>query len=164
MPKPTAKLDTLGRKIFRSSAAEWVENNKTKFPSQEALAKACAKAMPCSLRHALKAVSKVFPMPKHAKRVKKLPPGLEGFRKLYSKTDRDLEKIKSAINGLLKQRGHIPDGEFRQLLDVDVAAWANYRRDFENLLVEVRDEFGRRQTVWCHPDIVDDARKYARRF
>lgn len=167
MSKVIAKLDMLGRTIYRSSASQWVEKNKDRYSNREALATACAKAMPCTLKHALKTVVKVLKASKRPvmsmRKAKKAPPGLEGFRKLYSKTDRDLEKIRAAVGDVLKKRGHIPDAELRQILDIDMGAWANYRRDFENLLVEVRDEYGRRQTVWCHPDIVEQARVLARR-
>lgn len=89
--------------------------------------------------------------------------GITGFKALFSPSQRGHDAIAKLTEGELKTRGWIYDSEMRVLAGVDSVSWTNLRRDYEHLLVEVRDpETRARKTVWCHPDIVEEARQVAK--
>lgn len=89
--------------------------------------------------------------------------GLDGFRSLFDPAKRGHDAVSRLIETELKTRGWMYDTEMRSLSGIDAAAWTNLRRDYNELLVEVRDpETRARRTVWCHPEIVEEARQVAK--
>ena len=97
------------------------------------------------------------------KETKDEPKGLQGFKQMFDVTSRAITKIEGIIDGELKARGWMYDSEMKQLAACDGSRWVNIRRDYEHLLVTVKDPDSRaNKTVWCHPDIVAEAREIAR--
>ena len=89
--------------------------------------------------------------------------GIEGFRALFDPAQRGHDAVQRLLDGELKERGWIYDTEMRSLAGIDATSWTNLRRDYNELLVEVKDpETRARKTVWCHPDIVKEARQVAK--
>ena len=92
--------------------------------------------------------------------------GIDGFRKMFDPAVRNLEKVSSFLQSdEFREKGWVYDSDLRDRLRVGAAEWIHMRQSHEDLLVEVRDPIRKgRKTVWCHPDIIDEARSIAQRI
>ena len=91
--------------------------------------------------------------------------GLAGFRQRFDPAVRNTSAIETFLaSAEFKKKGFIADSELRTRLRIGGADWTNIRQNYDHLLVHPRDPLSKtRKAIWCHPDIVEDARAIAQR-
>ena len=163
MTQPKSAIADTEKKL--TCVRSWLVKNMGRFGDAQDLRVACEKACRVSGRRvwevmaSMKQVSQLRSSRVAHKYTKDLA-GVAGFRKTFSKTERNASKITNGINTILKQRGWMYDPDFRGELGISVVDWTVCKREYEHLIVIVRENGGRR-SVWCHPSIVESCREIA---